>query len=290
MTGYLCHGLAAGCRCALLAFGFGLVYQTAGVFHFAHGAAYALGGYAWWLLLSRAGCPWWLAAPPAVLLAAGTGWLVEVVGYRPLRRRGAGSEALFLTSLAVYTATASLLAVLCGHDQQPVPVPNPCWDVAGTGAREAVVVSAVELTTIAVAVAVFGAIWWLLARTPFGLRTRAYAANPLLAEALGVDTHRLLAQIGALGAALSGLAALCVAADVGVSPAMGLEAVVVGAVAVVVGGLGSLPGVGLAGLLLGLLRHSAAYMVGTRWEDVLVFALLLAVLLWRPRGLCGVRG
>jgi len=129
----------------------------------------------------------------------------------------------------------------------------------------------------------------LFRRTAFGLAMRAMAANRELAEAIGLDPRRRLPQVVALASALGGLAAICVAADVGLSPAMGLEAVVTGAVAVVVGGVGSLPGTAIAGLLLGWLRHAATYAawIGTRWEEAVTFGLLLLVLLLRPRGLFG---
>ncbi|MCC7492236.1 MAG: branched-chain amino acid ABC transporter permease [Fimbriimonadaceae bacterium] len=288
MSDLLLQGLVAGARLALISFGFGLVYATTGIFHFAHGATYALAGYAAWLAIDRGGLPWPAALAIALAVAWVAGWLVEVWLYRPLRARRAATDTLFLTSLAAYTLVANLLALACGHESQPLGL-----DFGSVVLREGgpdglpLVLTGVQLATVAAAGLLFGLTWLLLTRTPFGLRVRAVAANPDLAAALGIDSVRLLPQVVALGSLLGGVAACCQAADVGVQPQMGLEAVVAAAVAVVVGGVGSLPGTALAGLLLGLVRHSAAYTFGARWEDVLTFALLLVMLLLRPRGLFG---
>lgn len=285
----LLNGLSAGAGYALLAFGFGLVYFTTGVFHFAHGAAFALAGYSCWLLGERAGLPWLLAGAGALLVAAATGLAVEVWLYRPLRRRRASSDVLFLTSLGAYTLSANALAWACGHDAKVLSRLGSHSFVLRPGSPP-LVLTAASAATLATAALLFAGLAWLLLRTRFGLAVRAYAANPTLAQVLGIDEPRLLALVAALGAGLGGVAALCQAADIGVSPDMGLTAVVTGAVAVVVGGVGSLPGTALAGLLLGLLQHAGRQALGARWEEACTFALLLVVLLLRPRGLLGRSG
>ena len=292
MTALLLYGGIAGSRLALLAFGFGLVYLTTGIFHFAHGAAYAAAAYGCWLAMDQFGWPFWLAAPLGVVLATLVGWIVEVGFYRPLRDRGAPVDVMFLTSLGIYTAAVNILALAFGHETQTLGLANPSQVlIAAHGESLPLVITRVQIVTLVVAVLTFLALWWLFKKTSFGLAMRAMAANPELAEAIGLDPRRRLPQVVALASALGGLAALCSAADVGLSPAMGLEAVVTGAVAVVVGGVGSLPGTAVAGLLLGWLRHAATYSpwIGSRWSEAVTFALLLIILLVRPRGLFGRR-
>jgi branched-subunit amino acid ABC-type transport system permease component len=279
----LINGLAAGATAALLAFGFGLVYFTTGVFHFAHGAAFAVAGYTLWALYEQLGWPLLLAAVPALAAAALTGWLVETLLYRPLRARRASSDALFLTSLGAYSVVANLLGWACGHDAKALTrLPDPSWTlVAGT---PPVVITAAQVVTLALAATVFAALAVLFKRTRFGLAVRAYAANPTLAGVVGVDERRLLPQVAVLGALLAGVAALTVAADVGVSPDMGLPAVLTGAVATVLGGVGSLSGAALGGLGLGLLQHLGRHWLAARWEEAVTFAVLLIVLLTRRGG------
>lgn len=292
MTALLLYGGIAGSRLALLAFGFGLVYLTCGIFHFAHGAAYAGAAYACWFAMDRWGWSFWLAAMLGVGVATLVGWLVEVWFYRPLRDRDAPPDVMFLTSLGLYTAAVNMLALAFGHETQTLGLANRSFELVPAGeAALPLVVTATQLATLTVAVVSFAGLWWLFTRTDFGLAMRAMAANRELAEAVGLDPRRRLPQVVALASALGGLAAICVAADVGVSPSMGLEAVVTGAVAVVVGGVGSLPGTAVAGLLLGWLRHAATYAswIGTRWEEAVTFGLLLLILLVRPRGLFGRR-
>ena len=288
MTAAVVYGLVAGCAYALLSFGFGLIYFTTGIFHFAHGAVYALAGYVLWWAFETHGLPFGVAAVLAVGLAAGLGWFVETVLYRPLRLRRASGDVLFLTSLGVYMVGSNALALGFGHDAHPLTsLPNPAVYV-GSGSVP-LVVTTVQVATIGVTIATLVALLWIFKQTPLGLAIRAYAANPELAEALALDSRRLLPLVALLGSGLGALSAVCVACDVGVTPEMGLTAVVTGAVAVVVGGVGSLPGTALGGLLLGLLQSLLRFNLAARWEEALTFGVLLLVLLFRPRGLFGRR-
>lgn len=196
-------------------------------------------------------------------------------------------DVQFLTSLGVYTVVANALALTFGHDAQPLTrLPNPAvlvWDHGPVPA----VLSRVQAVTVVVSATVFAVMAAVLRWTSLGRATRACAANPDLTEALGIDRQRLLTRVAALGSLLAAIAAACVVADVGVTPDMGLGAVVTGAVAVVVGGVGSLSGAALGGLALGLLQHLARFSLPSRWEEAVTFAVLLAVLLLRPRGLLG---
>lgn len=283
MTAAAVFGFVSGCRLALLAFGFGMVYFTTGIFHFAHGAVYVVAGYTAWWLTAVAGWP--LLAGFAAGLAAATvlGVVVEVGLYRPLRDRRASLDVLFLTSLGAFGVVVNGLALAFGHDTRVLAVASrPCLRLTG-----GVVLTTIHAGILTTTVVAFLSAWLVLTRTAFGLRLRAYAANPSLSEALGLSGRRLLPAAVAAGSLLAGLAALATACDTGVSAQMGLEAVVVGAVAVVVGGVGSMPGTVVGGLLIGLLRGFTAYYVGARWEDAVTFGLLLLVLLLRPDGLFG---
>lgn len=289
MTPFLLQGLVLGSTYALLAFGFGLVYSTTRVFHFAYGAVYALAGYVTWWSAAR------LGFAPAMALGLGAAMLlglaVEVLLYRPLRRRRATVEVLFLTSLGVFMVGGNALAWAFGHETLPLSLDNPVYTLhEATNPADSLRLTRVQVVTMAAAAVCFVAVWLLLAKTRFGVQLRAYAAGRELAVALGIDESELLARTALLSALVGGIAAVCVAADVGVSPEMGLDAVVIGAVAVVVGGVGSLTGTAVGGLLLGLLRKLTAYRFGAEWEEAVTFALLLLILLARPRGLLGRRG
>ncbi len=283
MTAAAVFGVVAGCRLALLAFGFGLVYYTTGIFHFAHGAVYVVAGYTAWWLTAVAGWPLSAGFAAGLVMATVLGLGIEVGLYRPLRDRRASLDVLFLTSLGAFGVAVNALALAFGHETRVLAVPNrPLLRLPG-----AVVLTTVHAGVLAVSAVAFLSAWLVLTRTAFGLRLRAYAANPSLGEALGLSGRSLLPAAVAAGSFLAGLAALATACDTGVQAQMGLEAVVVGAVAVVVGGVGSMPGTVVGGLLIGLLRGFTAFYLGARWEDGVTFGLLLLVLLLRPNGLFG---
>ncbi|NUQ01925.1 MAG: hypothetical protein HUU35_18930, partial [Armatimonadetes bacterium] len=217
MSDWLAHGLVAGARLALVSFGFGLVYFTTGVFHFAHGAVYAVAAYAGWY--SRTALEWSWSLSLVTGLAAGTllSWLVDTGLYRPLRRREAAPDVLFLTSLGAFTAVTNLLAALFGQETQSLGLRQASYELrAASALSPPLVLTTSQIATVLLAACCFLLLWLVFVRTRFGLALRAYAARPTLAHALGIDRERLLPAVAALAGLVAAVAALLQAADVGI--------------------------------------------------------------------------
>ena len=118
---------------------------------------------------------------------------------------------------------------------------------------------------------------------------RAVANNPELARISGIESDRVILSTFALGSALAGIAGILVALDVDMTPTMGMNALMMGVVAVIVGGVGSIPGVALAALLLGMAQHLGVWYISSQWQDAIAFVILLTFLLFRPEGFMGKR-
>jgi len=129
------------------------------------------------------------------------------------------------------------------------------------------------------------ALW--LRYTIIGKAMRAVANDKVLARVSGIDSERVILYTFAMGSALAGIAGILVAFDVDMSPTMGMKALMMGVVTVIVGGVGSVPGIAAGALLLGIAQHLGVWKIGTQWQDAIAFGILLVFLVFRPQGFLG---
>lgn len=276
---HLLNGLALGALLMILSSGLALIYGLRGVTNFAHGALYAAGAYLAYSV-SSAGS-FWLALLVAPLGLAVVGAVLELALFRRLETRS--HIEVGLVTFGVAMVLERVLVLVWG--EQTLPVPPPAG-FEGTASVFGVDYPAYRLLVIAVAlVLAAGLVGWLrLTRT--GLYIRAASRDGETAAILGVNVRRVSLVVVCLGAAFAGLAGTLAAPYVSVSPGMGVAVLIDVLIVVVIGGVGSVGGAMVAGMLLGVLQT-----VGAVWLPgvaVLVpFAALVAVLLWRPAGLAG---
>ncbi|HZU04610.1 MAG TPA: branched-chain amino acid ABC transporter permease [Chloroflexota bacterium] len=274
------NGFITGAIYAVMALGFALIYNTTRVFHIAHGAVFTLAGYG--AFLARALLP--LAWVPAVVFATIAGILIEVLVYAPIRRRSGSLETYFIASLGVYFIVQNALQLVFGTEARQLR--SGPFESVSLGV---ISVSYYHLLVLLVAVVAFTLVQLVLTHTRTGKAIRALADNPGLTAALGIDPDRLQVVVFALGSALAGLGAYLLAFDLGVRPDMGLQILLIAAISVILGGVGYLPGAIIGGFLLGLLQSLVLLPLSSVWQNVVTFAVLILVLLFRPQGLFGGR-
>jgi len=281
----LANGVLATAAYVVLALSFALILQPTRFFNFAHAVVFAAGAYGAYLVKERFG--WGLGAGIVGGVAAATvvGCLTDLGVYRPLRRRGASPLVMLLASLGIYVVLQNLISLAFGDDTKSIRSGEVREGLNILGAR----LTPIQLITIGVAVAIVFAVWALLRYTRLGRALRAVAANPDLARVNGIDADRAILAAFAIGSALAGLAGILVALDVDMTPTMGMAAFMPAVVAVIVGGVGSVPGVALGALLIGLAQHLGVWKISSQWQDAIVFIVLLVFLLARPQGFLGKR-
>lgn len=275
-------GLTSGALYALMAVGFAIIYNGTRILHLAHGAVFTFGGYALYVLAIVLHLPMALALVGAVLGCAGLGVAMDITVYRPLRRRNSSAAAILVASIGLLTLFQALYALVFGTDTMSLHQgPLPTFEVGD------VIVTALHIVAAAVTIVVFPLLQLFLTRSRYGRAIRALADNPRLAVVRGIDTERLYILIFALGSALAGIAVGLISFDLGVTPDMGFAVLFVALVAVIVGGVGYLPGAAAGGFLLGLLQKLSLWQLSARWQDVIVFGALVAFLVFRPQGIFG---
>jgi len=279
----LLNGLQYGLLLFMIAAGLTLIFGILGVINLAHGSFYMIGGYLAYWLSDKTGSlalAIGLALPAALLL----GWIVERFAISFLYQRDHLYQVLLTYGLILIFN--ELQRIIWGNDVHGVVVP-------------AVLAGAVQLTEsqsypvyrlfisavcILVAAAMYAGIHW----TRIGMMIRAGSSSREMVQMLGIDVGRLFAIVFSVGAALTAFAGILAAPINSVYPGMGENILIISFVVVVIGGIGSIKGAFIASMMIGLADTFGRVMV-PELSSMVVYALMAAVLLWRPSGLYGVK-
>ena len=279
------NALAIGSLYALVAIGLSLIFGILRMANFAHGDMMMVGAFAT-LLVQAAGLPFGFAVLAGLAAGALAGIVVERTAYRPVR--GTTDVTLLLTSLAVTYILENLGILLFTSSPQNFPLPALLDDVVSLF-DDQLIFTRINVLTLIVTGAALAFLAWFVTRTTMGLGMRAAAEDLGAANLVGLDVNRLIVVAFALASGFAGLAGVLWAAQSGVvEPSMGFTPLLKAFVAAIVGGFGSIPGAVVGGFLLGALEVAiVGYLPDdiSPYRDALVFALLIAFLLFRPAGL-----
>jgi branched-chain amino acid transport system permease protein len=307
-TQLLVNGLTLGSLYGLIALGYSMVYGILKLLNFAHGDVYMIGAFVGYGVLTLLGGPLSpnIALAPlivfmflAAMLACGAlGVVIERFAYRPLRDAPRIAPLISALGVSFFLQNSALLlfgAQFRSYDSFVLGSPNPEFFEPGPLTDAVFVVNGVNVQLIQVIVlattaGLMVALTLLVAKTRIGKAMRATSFDREAAAMMGIDTDRVIASTFFIGSVLAGAAGVMFGLLFSqVFHFMGFLAGLKGFTAAVVGGIGSIPGAMLGGLLVGLAEAFAGGYLGGRWADLTVFGILILVLLIRPSGLLGTR-
>ncbi len=272
------HGLVIGSVIAFVAVGYALVYSVLKFINFAHGEVMALGAYLCYVFSNVIGVrPFALAVALAIGLTGFAGVLIERVAYKPLRSQGRLS--MLLSSLGVSIVLQATIALVFGSSPLVYGVHDKIIGLAG----HALYVS--ELMIIVALLLVFGLITLALKTTNVGLAVRAISSNPTRTALLGVPIDQIVSVVFFIASALGAAAGISIAVGSGLQPEMGFEYTVWAFAAAVIAGLGSIRGILIGGLALGIVISFSIAHVSALLANSIALGLMSIVLLIRPQGI-----
>ena len=274
------NGLVLGFLYVLIAVGLSIIFGMLGIVNFAHGAFFAIGAYLVLALTAQFG--WWAAllAPP---IAGAIGVVVEIVLIRHLY----GKEpllSLILTFALALMAEAVLRLIFGGA---PLPFSAPRF-LSGFVEYGPILLTKYRLFVLVVTVLALALFWAFLAYTPYGRIIRAGSRDAEMVGLLGINLPVVLSGVFGIGCLFAGLAGMLAAPLWSITPSMAGNAIMPAFVIVTIGGLGSLAGAVVAGLLVGI-TTAMTIQFQPQWSAVAMYVLMAAILLVRPRGLFGER-
>jgi branched-chain amino acid transport system permease protein len=290
----LVNGLTVGSTYALIAIGYTMVYGIIGMINFAHGEVYMIGSYVAFIAITGLAMLGLDSLPliimgafvASIIVTSAYGYSIERIAYRPLR----GSNRLIPLISAIGMSIFLQNGVLLAQDSKDKAIPNllPGNIVFGESTMNGVVISYMQILIFVVTFLVMLGLTLFISRSRLGRACRACAEDIKMANLLGINTNNIIALTFVIGAALAAIAAVLLGMQYGViNPNMGFLAGIKAFTAAVLGGIGSIPGAMLGGLLLGVAEAFGADIFGDQYKDVVAFSLLILVLLFRPTGILG---
>ena len=277
----LTRGLITGSWYALLGVSWGIIYNTTRTFHFAHGLIYTLTSYVILIFVGMS-----LPLIPSLLfgLLAATlaGCCVEYFAYLPMREKNASQLSVFLTAMGIMIAGQSLIHLIFGPDSRPLEAfPDHVISL------DMITFTTIDLFTVVLSWLVIMLLFAFLDRTKVGMMIRAVASNPEKATFIGIDSKKIFVLVFGIGSLLVGIAAFLATLDKPANPNIGLGALLISFITVFLGGVGSLGGAALGGMILGVAESLVIMVLPTEYKMVVTFFILFLVILIKPEGLMG---
>jgi branched-chain amino acid transport system permease protein len=283
MMQMISSGIALGAIYGLIALGIVMVYKATGILNFAHGEAAMISAFVAFSLL-KWGLPLWAVVPLTLAFGGLLGWSIE----RFILRRFIGKSLLSsaIVTLGLFLLFGDLALWIWGKDTQELPsvFPTRPIDIGG-----GVVVSGTDIGILAVCAVLALVLFAFFRFTRLGIAMQATMENPVAARLMGIPIKRIYALSWSLSHVIAALAGLLIAPLTFLHASMMQHALHFAFAAAVLGGIGSMPGALLGGVIIGVSANLTGAYVSSQWKDVVPFLVMLAILIGRPHGLLARR-
>ena len=288
----LANGIAWGSIYALIALGYTMVYGILRLINFAHGDVYMVGAFAAYFLARALGVGTVTSASPimaalvllgSMVICAALGMVIELLAYRPVRRSSRITALITAIGVSLFLENAGIL--LFGADPKFFPQVIAPRTITLPGG---VLVTNHQITVVLVSVALMVGLTLFIQKTRTGKAMRAVSFNRDAASLMGIPVDRIITYTFALGSALAAAAGFLVGlTNPKIEPLMGIMPGIKAFVAAVLGGIGSIPGAMIGGLLMGISEYMVVGYLSSTYRDAIAFVILIVVLLIKPAGILG---
>lgn len=289
----LVNGLVLGTTYGLIAVGYTMVYGIIGMINFAHGDVYMVAAYLTAIIIAslamasvtQVGAVIMLTLLICMAVTGALGWLIERVAYRPLRQ--STRLAPLISAIGMSLFLQNFVALTQGARNQAVPtLITQAWQIGDN--EHFFQITALQCLLIGVSIAAMLGLHFLIQKTSLGRACRATQEDRVMAEILGIPTNRIISIVFVIGAVMAAVAGVLITLNYGSFDFfIGFKTGVKAFTAAVLGGIGSLPGAMLGGIILGLAESLFAGFVNSDYKDVFAFSLLIVVLVFKPSGFLG---
>ncbi len=283
---YLINGISLGSVYAIIALGYTMVYGIAKMLNFAHGDVIMIGAYIAFCATQYWGFPPALSVVAAMLVCTALGVVIEGLAYKPLRQ--AASLAVLITAIGMSYLLQNLALLIWGANPKSFPSMVQLGAISLFGGD--LLISGEMIVTVLANIVIMAALTFFTSKTKMGKAMRGVSEDRGAAELMGINVNRTISVTFAIGSALAAIAGVLLCSTYHtLMPTTGSMPGIKAFTAAVFGGIGSIPGAMIGGVLLGVIEILGKAFVSTELGDALVFAVLIIVLLVKPTGLLGKR-
>lgn len=282
---YLINGISLGSVYAIIALGYTMVYGIAKMLNFAHGDVIMVGGFAVFTIVSTCGLPPAIGILVAIIVCTVLGMTIERIAYKPLRN-AASPLAVLITAIGVSYLLQNIALLIFGANTKSFTSVVSISPIKLAGGQ--LIISGETIVTIAVGIIVMIALTLFVNKTKSGQAMLAVSEDKGAAQLMGINVNGTIALTFAIGSALAAVAGvLLCSAYPSLAPYTGAMPGIKAFVAAVFGGIGSIPGAMIGGILLGIIEILGKAYISSQMADAIVFAVLIIVLLVKPTGILG---
>jgi branched-chain amino acid transport system permease protein len=269
----------------LLSMSFSIEYYTTKFFNLFHAIIFAVSGYLVYLFSTRWGWNIYLSIPLSVILSTLLGMFSEVFVFRYLRQRKINSFQMMIASLGLYIVFQNIISMIWGDSslsirQGKIEVGNRFLGGYITNN---------QISTIVITGLLFVCLLLLLKYTRTGKKMRAVSSNSNLSKILGINNNKIFVNSYIIGSFIASIAGILIALETDLSPNMGFNLFLYGAIVLIIGGTGSLWALLGGAILLSAAQNLGAYYISSQWMDAIAYVILILFLIWKPLGFSGKR-
>jgi branched-subunit amino acid ABC-type transport system permease component len=283
MTQVAANAFISAASYLLVGVAFALIYGPSRFFNFSQAVIITLAPYATYAISAWLGAPIFAAIAGGILFGVAVASAMELIVYRPMRRKQVSADILMLISLGMYAILHSMIVLIFGSSALFLDTADVVAGRVLLGAR----LTSIQLLLVPASLLGCLAVWLLLHRTVIGRSIRAVGSDHELALIRGVDYDRTVLIATVIASALAASCGVLLAYDTNLTPFFGFQIYLGGVVAAILGGIGSIPGVALGAILLAVAQHTIAWWFSSAWQDTLVYGVLFLFLIIRPQGFLG---
>ena len=281
---YLINGISIGSVYAIIALGYTMVYGIAKMLNFAHGDIIMVGAYISFCVTSYLGLPAWVSVVAAVAVCTVLGIVIEGLAYKPLR--GTPSLAVLITAIGVSYFLQNAAQLIWSSSPKNFTSVVTMKPISLAGGK--IVITGEVLLTVAACILVMVCLTLFTSKTRTGKAMRAVSEDRDAAQLMGINVNQTISTTFAIGSALAAIAGVLLCSTVPtLQPTTGSMPGIRAFTAAVFGGIGSIPGAMLGGILLGIIETFSKAYLSTQFSDAIVFSVLIIILLVKPAGLLG---
>ena len=282
LSQFLINGLITGSVYALLALGFAIVYNTTKIFHIAYAALYVLAPYVFLTFYSTWGFPLIISFTISIGITLLVSLFIEYFIYKPLSEKKSSNEVILISSLGVMIVVVNFIGMIYGNETKVILL-----EISNSLHFGNVIITYNQILQIGVTIFFIFLFFIYLKFSKFGKRTRALRDDVELFSVMGYNAYKMRAELFMLSGIFVAIGANLVALDVGMDPYVGMPMVVNAIVALIIGGVGRFEAPVLGGFLIGILQALTVWVFSARWQDVIIFIVLILFLVFRPQGILG---
>lgn len=277
----LANSIISGSLYMLLGFGWSLAFATTGTFHFAYAIIITASAYAASLLTTNAGLPLVVGLLGAMAVGILLGYIIEMGIYRPIVKLGGNRFTVFIGSLGIVTIGENLINLLFTPNRRMIAFKTVGIEIGPVN------ITSAHLFSTVLSIVIILALWIFLTKTTYGKSIRAVASNPTMAMTLGINVSRTSLLVISLGSAIGAVCGVLIGIQSVVAPPMGTAPLFAAFIVTFMGGIGSLPGAALAGLVLGLSENLPIIFMPVQLKVLIPSIVLIVVLIFKPKGFFG---